>query len=329
MTLNQATASTTVEVTVVVSTLNRTAEVERAVRSLLAQHGVQSTLEVIVVDNGSSDECARTISALPLSPIQVRYLREPRLGLSYARNAGIDHARGSIVAFLDDDAEADSGWVVHLLNVFRADNTVGAAGGRTVVRWPAERPLWISSTVEGYYGLCDYGASRRVLRFPEYPFGSNMAFRRSVLNELGGFRVDLGARGNNLMAGEETDLFERLHSRGVAVVYDPFALVHHWVSPDRVSRRWSLRRAFQHGVSSTTISFHGDSTRRYWTARSVLALCRSSVAAVATAIAGVSAASPSTTMSRAATSVYWAGVVRGSLANMMKRRDRDASHSDT
>jgi GT2 family glycosyltransferase len=308
-----------IDVSVVVCTLNRAAALERAVESLICQDTQRTHLEILVVDNGSSDDTASRVAGLARRSSSVRYVREPRLGLSHARNTGIEHAIGSIVAFLDDDAEADRQWVERLLAVFRDGPGVGAAGGRTLVRWPAGRPDWMADTIEGYYGKCDYGEVRRPIRFPEYPFGSNMAIRRQLLLAVNGFRPDLGARGDNLMAGEETDLFERLHHRQVLVMYEPGAVVHHWADERRVTPGWSLRRACKHGVSTAhrTGGADGRSSASAGVPRALWLAAGSTAATVASLARG---AGPATTMVRATRAAYWAGYTGGVLSRVWRGR---------
>jgi glucosyl-dolichyl phosphate glucuronosyltransferase len=302
-----------VDLSVVVCTLNRAPLLERGVNSLLAQETQDTPFEVLVVDNGSSDDTATRINGLAHGSIPVRYVREPRLGLSLARNAGIEHATGVVVAFLDDDAEADARWVDWLASVFRTDPAAGAAGGRTVVRWPDTRPEWMSDRIEGYYGKCDYGDRRRPLFFPEYPFGSNMAIRRDLLVALNGFRTDLGAHGSDLMAGEETDLFARLHKQQIRVVYEPRAVVHHWAAPERVTRRWTLRRAFKHGASTALMSSPGSRTLVRGSGKLLRALWLAGVGGVSTCAAWARGSDSATTVSRGASAAYWAGYVRGAV----------------
>jgi hypothetical protein len=89
--------------------------------------------------------------------------------------------------------------------------------------------------------------------YPRYPFASNLAFRREGFLSVGGFPVDLGPRGDRRISNEEDALFRRVQQRGWSVVYEPRALVYHWVHDQRVSRRYLLRRSLLHGQSDVVV----------------------------------------------------------------------------
>ena len=195
---------------IVIGTLNRADGLRHAVESLLRQSTGASEYEILVVDNGSTDSTSDVCLSLMKLHQNLRYVREPALGLSNARNRGIAEARYDLIGFFDDDATAESGWIESYLRLFRTRTDVDAAGGPIVVKWPNGRPCWLPTTCEGYFGHCFYGIEQRLLSFPEYPFGSNMVIRRSALTAVGGFKDSVGPKGQNMMSAGEQDLFARL-----------------------------------------------------------------------------------------------------------------------
>jgi glucosyl-dolichyl phosphate glucuronosyltransferase len=301
------------EISVVIGTLNRADTLERSIRSLLAQDGIERA-EILVVDNGSTDATAQVVAALSATSPHVRYVREPKLGLSNARNKGIAEARGALVAFFDDDATAEPGWLKALLGAFELEPDIGAAGGPILVGWPAGKPNWMPASCEGYYGHCNYGDRKVQLSYPQYPYGSNMVIRRELLRKIGGFRNELGLKGKDLMSAEELDLFARLDKMGQKVVYEPHALIWHWVPPTRVTRKWLARRVFKHGVSSVQVAYsNGMTARGSWLWRFAEAVLRCGAGACSAAI-GMATLRPATVItSRCANMVYWSGVSRGAL----------------
>jgi glucosyl-dolichyl phosphate glucuronosyltransferase len=314
-----ANASTGVEMSIVIGTLNRRALLERSLRSLMAQTCPTSRFEILVVDNGSTDGSHDVLRALEKETPNLRWVEERRRGLSNARNRGIAETQAPLVAFFDDDAIAEPNWLDVLFAVFAAEPDAGAAGGRIYVDWSGERPDWMPVSIEGYYGRCDYGGERKYLSYPQYPFGSNMVIRRERLLAINGFNSELGPTGKNLMAGGEQDLFFRLYRTPIKVVYDPAAVVHHWAPPERVTRKWSLRRAFRHGMSNATMSHaNGQVGPAVWLRQLMAASWHCAVGAASTATALVTRSAPNVVMSRGANTLYWAGIARVSITNTFR-----------
>ena len=219
---------------------------EGAIGSLLNQRLSPEQYEIIVVDNNSGDQTPAIVERFSHRPLpSVRYILEPRQGLSYARNRGLEAARGDIVAFIDDDAEADSGWLSALLEVYESSPEIWAAGGRIAPIWHTdERPTWWTEECEGSLSLLDWGDEARVLTWPERILGTNCSFRKSVFQELGYFDTGLGRRGRALLGHEETDIQHRIHLENKVVFYTPRAIVRHHVPPERLTEEYFFRRQF-------------------------------------------------------------------------------------
>jgi glucosyl-dolichyl phosphate glucuronosyltransferase len=306
---------------VVIGTLNRSDMLEQSLRSLLAQTIDPRLIEIVVVDNGSTDRTLTLVNEVMAAAPHVRLVHEPKRGLSNARNRGIAEARAPLVAFFDDDGIGEPDWAERVLRVFRDEPDTDAVGGRIHVRWPAERPSWMPASLAGYYGHFDCGETRHQIALPTYPFGPNMVIRRDRLQRIGGFRSELGPTGKNLMACGETDLFQRLHETPLKVVYEPAAVVHHVVPPDRATKTWSLVRSFRHGICSATMQYlNGDKRRRTWAGRVCLAGGRTLNAAVSTTVGYVARVPESIVMSRAGFAMYWAGFARASLNLLFQDR---------
>jgi GT2 family glycosyltransferase len=182
--------------------------------------------EVLVVDNAPSTDATRqVVERFPA----VRYVREDRPGLDVARNRALREARGDVVAFTDDDALPDPGWLRGLARNFE-DPLVLCATGLTM---PAELDTDAQDAFEreSPFGR---GFVRRVFDVETHgphragPMGAgvNMAVRRSVLERLGGFDEALDA-GTPTRSGGDHDFFTRVLTAGYRVVYDPAALVWH------------------------------------------------------------------------------------------------------
>ncbi len=219
-----------------------------AVASVQAQE--PSPHEVVVVIDHNNDLRRRAIHELPRARV---FANEEDRGLSGARNTGVRHATGEIVAFLDDDARARPGWLRELTPAFE-DPTVIGAGGLAVPAWESRAPSWIPSEFLWVVG-CSYRGLPPTLAEIRNPIGANMAFRRTVLERVGGFTDGIGRVGRTPLGCEETELSIRARTAtGGRIVQMPAATVEHRVSPDRTRWRYFRRRCWSEGLSKAVVS---------------------------------------------------------------------------
>jgi glycosyltransferase involved in cell wall biosynthesis len=222
------------DVSVVLCTRDRPKRVADCVREVARQQ--YPAYEIVVVDNAPTDLGAvpAVLDTLETS-VPVRYVLEPRGGLSWARNAGWQSATADIIAFLDDDEIPDEHWLAELVRGFSATSTVGCVTGMVL---PAELRTQAQQWFEALGGFRQgRGFTREIFdprhaQSPLYPFppfgaGANMAFRRDVLADIGGFDVALGA-GTPAKASEETLAFARTRLAEHTIVYQPTAMVAHY-----------------------------------------------------------------------------------------------------
>jgi glycosyltransferase involved in cell wall biosynthesis len=238
-------------VSVVISTYNRGRMLPAALQSVRDQRGpLADTLELIVVDNNSTDDTREVIRQIAAVDPRVRYVFEPRQGSSHGRNAGIRECRAAIVAFTDDDVRVEPGWIDAIVRAFREHPHAGVVGGRVLPLWPSPPPAWLTPEHWPPLALIDYGGVPMVVS-PERPIclvTANAAFRRNVLAEVGGFSpaVQLGSHGV-LGSVEDHELQLRVLAAGVSMVYDPRIVVHAEVQPNRLDRAYHRRWHAGHG----------------------------------------------------------------------------------
>src|SRR5262249_142823 len=140
--------------------------------------------EVLVIDNGSLPE-TRQIAEF----FGVTYITEGRSGISAARNCALRNARGDILAYIDDDCQIDAAWISEILDAF-ADDAVACVVGRTIARPGSNR---VQREFESYVRLgrseapFQVGSPHSIYFKAVVGIGANMAFRREVLDRLGGF----------------------------------------------------------------------------------------------------------------------------------------------
>jgi glucosyl-dolichyl phosphate glucuronosyltransferase len=242
------------KISTILCTYNRCRSLARALESL-ACSVLPRTIEweVLVVDNNSNDQTKAVVKAFgDQYPVRFRYLFESRQGLSQARNSGIRAAKGDIVAFVDDDVTVEPTWLQEVALALKGDQWAGC-GGRILPVRDFEPPQWLAldgpcSLIGALCAYFDLGDVSGELKSP--PFGANMAFRRKVFEKYGGFRIDLGHCGGNLMSGEDTEFGRRLMTAGEHLCYVPTAIVYHEVPEYRVRKEFLLDWWFDFGRGS-------------------------------------------------------------------------------
>jgi glycosyltransferase involved in cell wall biosynthesis len=238
-----------VELSVVICTYNRHDMLGRAITSIDKQSCELDLLELIVVDNSTKREAQdQFIKSLDVN-INCKYFVEDIPGLSRARNIGISASVGRHVAFLDDDAEATANWAANIISRFANYPDVAIVGGPVRPRWPTGRPTWLDPELEGYLTILDRGPERRHLDAHEWLAGTNIAFRREVLQKAGGFSETLGRKEDILLSNEDLSACNAIRKMGYSVLYDPAIEVWHNVHEDRLNHPWMRRRVFWQVVS--------------------------------------------------------------------------------
>jgi GT2 family glycosyltransferase len=196
-------------VSVVIAARNADGDLDACVRSLLALRYPSDRLELVVVDNASTDGTADVLGRFDGA---ITTVREERLGPAAARNAGIRAARGDVIALVDADCTVDPGWLEELVPAL-ARPQVGIAGGRILAADPANGVERFGETIHDAYSAVN------VWR-PPYVITMNWAARRSLLDEIGMFDEEL-------VRGSDVDFSYRAVAAGYELRYCPDAVVYH------------------------------------------------------------------------------------------------------
>lgn len=237
-------------ITVVVCTRDRPAALDGCLEALGAQR--YPSYEVLVVDNASAGEETHLVAERR----GARWVREGRPGLDWARNRGLEEASSPIVAYTDDDARPEPGWLEALVRGFSSPDVLGVTG----LVLPAELATEAQILFEDVYGGMGKGFDQRVFTRrgrrlgyrPEHVgVGCNMAFRREAIVRLGGFDPALDV-GTATGGGGDLDAFQRVLEAGGAVVYRPDAVVRH---VHRRSREALRRQLFDNGRAYSALLF--------------------------------------------------------------------------
>ena len=178
-------------ISVIISTYNRAKYLQNTLESWVRQKFPLEEFELWVIDNGSTDDTKRVVEQFshshPEFPLKYYYLETPSLPL--ARNKGIELSQGELVAFVDDDAEADEMYLHYLKHYAQKFPRVLAFGGKVVPRYETgKEPEWMSPYLARIYSLVDLGEKPKKFD-KKYPVGCNMIFRRTIFDRLGKFDI--------------------------------------------------------------------------------------------------------------------------------------------
>jgi glucosyl-dolichyl phosphate glucuronosyltransferase len=217
--------------------------------------------EVLVVDNGSTDETRRVVGErVPHYPITLRYLYEPVPGKSNAMNAGIDASDGTVLACTDDDVRVGRDWLTAACDplLSSADHSFCYTGGPVRPIWDEPCPEWFPrgpSDLWGAIAILDYGPDRFVFEERRrVPLGANFAVRRDLFERIGGFVGALGRSTTRTLLGQELpELFRRARAAGARGLYVPQMEVFHHIPAARLTPSYCRRWWFGKGVSRARV----------------------------------------------------------------------------
>jgi glycosyltransferase involved in cell wall biosynthesis len=238
---------------VVLSTRNRAASLKETLKSFVNQ--LSSDWEVIVVDNGSSDE-TQTVVEEYQDKLPLVCISEPIPGKSRAINRALDIANGELVVFTDDDVRVSTLWLREFVRGCRKHQSAGVFCGPIVPRFPQPVPDWLCGHIYAEVLFADFQPqlSEGPLPPPMLPFGPNFAVRRETIGALK-LREDLGPSEDGLIK-EETEFCKRLRRMGAGFIFMPHATVVHSIRFEQLTSAWQFERFFDLGRSNV-VEAHG------------------------------------------------------------------------
>lgn len=236
----------TILITVIVCTYNRAQLLKNCLRSLEKQTADKKIYEVIVVNNNSIYGTQTIVEVFVRKRPNFRIVTEKNQGLSYARNRGWEEAKGKYVAYIDDDAIAESDWVEQIVRFFTDHPKIPVFGGPYGRFFLNSPPIWFPEN----YGTLNLGNKTKILNHKdEWLSGSNIIFSKLILEKYKGFVINLGMKGGKILYGEETELLVRLRKDKESVYYVPAISVKHLVADYKLNLWWLLKSDFYRNFS--------------------------------------------------------------------------------
>jgi glycosyltransferase involved in cell wall biosynthesis len=235
-----------IETSIVIPTYRRPDHLARAVASCLAQQGEVGHFEIVVVDNDAAGSAAAAVAAMAqTASAPVRYVAEQRPGISHARNAGVANAAGRFLAFLDDDEEAEPGWLAAFLATMR-DCSADAVIGPVYPLLPAGAPLIDAYRRKVFTRDAKMPTGTRLVKWSG--IGNTLLDKAKCFATSEPFDPRLGLSG-----GEDTLFLRQLLRRGRKIVWCAEAAAHETIAVEKLEARFLLRRAFRGGQTTTFV----------------------------------------------------------------------------
>lgn len=221
----------TAKISVVICAYNRADFLFKGLTALNNQTADKKDYEVIIVDNNSTDNtkevCQKFINDNP--ELNLTYVVETQQGLSFARNKGIEVCNTKIISYTDDDAITREDFVENIIKAFTNNPDYGALGGKIEPIYEnGTEPVWMSKYIFGIVSKVDYG-DKEMEFTKKFPTGCNMAFRKDILQNIGGFNTDLVYR------GDDKYVFLKLKEENVKILYAPDIFVNHFIEAFRTT----------------------------------------------------------------------------------------------
>jgi len=233
-------------ISVIIPTYNRSSLLRMTAQSFFSQSYPPDKWELILVNNGSTDNTFSEIESLAEGRPGVIGLEEPRRGAHFARNSGALAARGEILYFTDDDMLADPELLATIVTGFVPRANVGSVTGRVLPRWETEPPVWILQHCRNsLLSLNDLGESLIVSDHDPGVFSCHQAILREAFFRAGGFNPDTNA--GEFTGDNETGLNIKVRKLGYRFAYVGASVTHHMIPRARMTQRYLNSRLADQG----------------------------------------------------------------------------------
>ena len=241
-------------VSVIIPTYNRSHLLGQTVDTFLAQDYPADRRELILVDNGSTDDTPDLARKLQAEHRHLLALREPRKGAHFARNTGALRAKGEILYFTDDDMLAERSMLSEIVRGFDTDPQVASVTGKVLPRWDTEPPVWVLEHCRNaLLSLLDLGEATIVSDEDPGVFSCHQAVRKDVFISAGGFNPDTNA---DVYTGDnETGLNIKIRQLGYRFAYVGMAVTHHMIPASRMTQAYLNSRMADQGFCDSYTQF--------------------------------------------------------------------------
>jgi glycosyltransferase involved in cell wall biosynthesis len=182
--------------------------------------------------------------------VNFSYFVENNQGLSFARNRGIDEAKGDILVYVDDDATVNEEYLETISDFFKNEQNAMAAGGAIFPVYETAEPAWMSHFTKILITAYKNEGSKIIeFKGKKFPGGGNAAYRKDVFEKVGKFNPELGRKGTSLLGAEEKAIFDKMKALKMPVYYLPNMILYHIISPVKLTKEYFNILTFSMGQS--------------------------------------------------------------------------------
>ncbi|NRB46820.1 MAG: glycosyltransferase [Saprospiraceae bacterium] len=237
-------------ISILICTRNRSNILAECLASFTRQDAPSEWFEVVIIDNGSTDETPALLEDYIARYSNFRKINEPRIGLSYARNAGYREAKADWVSYVDDDAKAADNYINRALSTIQ-NHSFDCIGGIFLPWYKYGHPKWLPKNFGTNVHLSGNGEVRELNKINAC--GGVIVFRKACLSQVGGFPIDLGMNGETIAYGEEDHVQNEMRASGAKIGLDPQLIIEHLVAAYKLDWRWHVRSAYAHGAAEVKV----------------------------------------------------------------------------
>lgn len=245
------------ELSVIIPTRNRYKLLKKVLESLKKQTLDKDLFEVLIIDNGSTDETKSMCDEFKKDIKNLRYFYDDRPGLHTGRNLGFLKSKSELLVYGDDDITVPNNWLESILMAFKNPEVV-LVGGNDIPEYEISPEEWVNNlwTSDGKgnrlllpFSCIDMGTDSKFIP-ANYVFGCNFSIRKSILEITKGFHPDgmpdefLCFRGDG-----ETYVSEYIMKNNLKALFLPEASVNHFVSQKRMTYEYVNKINYRNGIS--------------------------------------------------------------------------------
>ncbi len=264
------------KLSIIIPTRNRAKLLDATLQSICKQTFKRADFEVIVIDNGSSDNTKEVTKSFGNKIQNIKYFYEATPGLHVGRHKGLKEAKAEILVYADDDIDAFPTWLEGIWESF-IDKNVALVGGNNLPKYEISPPMWVENLwnyneygkFNGHYSLIDFGNELKEIS-PYFVFGCNFSIRKKIVLEFGGFHPDGMPREKIKYRGDgESYISRMILEKGYKTIFNPKASVFHFVPKSRMTKDYLYHRGFIQGISDSYTEIRENKKNKKYDKRTI------------------------------------------------------------